>query len=189
MTESIDSQKRALRRTAKKMAKKLAGNDISLTLRDHFITRYGAGPTGALAGYCPLPDEADVMPLLHTLSATGWSCGLPVVGEKQAPLIFRHWATGDELTKGAFATMQPGDGKPVIRPDILLVPMLAFDGKGARLGRGAGFYDRTLALLRQTSSILAIGVAYAEQKLDFVPTDAHDQPLDAVLTQHGFENF
>jgi len=139
-----------------------------------------------IAGYWPMGDEADVRPLLEALAQQGHILALPVVARKDAPLIFRRWAPGQDLEAGPHRTAHPNASAPDIVPDVLLVPLLAFDGRGGRLGYGGGYYDRTLDGYRRTGrKILAVGVAFAAQQRPDVPVDDHDQRLDWVITEQG----
>ena len=102
-----------------------------------------------------------------------------------APLDFRSWQPGDALVAAAFGTQEPAAGQASVEPEILLVPLLAFDARGYRLGYGGGFYDRSLAWLRRRGDILVIGLAYAGQQVDRVPQDENDQRLDWVVTDQA----
>lgn len=154
-----------------------------------FIPSFAAIPLRSslvIAGYWPLGDEADVRPLLAELSARGHVIALPVVLQKNAPLVFRRWCLGQELEQGPHRTVHPLASADVVQPDLLLVPLLAFDERGGRLGYGGGYYDRTLAALRGSGKkILAVGVAYAVQQWPGLPMDEHDQRLDWVITEQG----
>jgi 5-formyltetrahydrofolate cyclo-ligase len=132
-----------------------------------------------------MPEELNVWPLLRRLHAAGVPLALPVVEGKGKPLVFRAWTPGDAMDKGVWGIPQPKADKPVLEPDLLLVPLLAFDRTGRRLGYGGGFYDRTLASLRARKPIVAIGLAYDEQRVDAVPHLDYDQRLDWVLTPSG----
>lgn len=141
----------------------------------------------SIAGYWPLGDEIDCRPLLAALKSTGAQVALPVVAGQGQVLIFRIWTPGDALDQGPFGTAHPGIRAAVVVPRVLLVPLIAFDAAGNRLGYGAGYYDRTIAALRRAAlnnegAITAIGLAYDEQEVDAVPAEAHDQHLDAVMT-------
>jgi 5-formyltetrahydrofolate cyclo-ligase len=127
--------------------------------------------------------EISTTELFDRLVAEGWTTALPVVVAKNTPLLFRQWAPGDALVLGRWDIQIPPDTAPEVEPDVLLVPMLAFDHKGYRMGYGGGFYDRTLAKLRALKKVTAIGVAYAGQEIDMVPHDDHDQPLDWIMTE------
>lgn len=100
-------------------------------------------------------------------------------------LLFRAFSFGDDLVEGPMKIMQPLGSAQEVSPDILLVPLLAFDGRGFRLGYGGGYYDRALAFLRAQKKVMAIGLAFAGQMVDQIPTEPHDAPLDAILTEEG----
>ncbi len=146
-----------------------------------------AGPTmgAVVSGYAAIGEELDPLPLLKRLAGEGYRVVLPVIVQQGAPLKFRQWEPGTPLQPGSFSVPVPGEDAPVLRPEILLVPLLAFDAEGFRLGYGAGFYDRTLAGLRARGRITAIGIAFDEQRLEAVPKDAYDEQLDWVLTPSG----
>jgi 5-formyltetrahydrofolate cyclo-ligase len=124
--------------------------------------------------------------VLEALHERGHPIGLPAMPGQAQPLTFRAWQPGAELQDGGFGTRVPPESAPVIVPRVLLVPMLAFDRAGYRLGYGGGFYDRTLAQLRANQAdTLAVGVAYQAQEVDRVPRDRYDQRLDMILTEQG----
>jgi 5-formyltetrahydrofolate cyclo-ligase len=137
-------------------------------------------PGAIVAGFLPIRDEIDILPALHALSERGHPIVLPETPRRGLPLLFRLWRAGDTLVEGRFGTSHPVGAEAV--PDVLLVPLLAFDRRGHRLGYGAGYYDRTLAKL---PAALAIGCAYAAQELDEVPAGPYDAPLHAVATERG----
>ena len=136
-----------------------------------------------VSAFFPYKSEIDTRPLLGKLAGEGWTTALPIVIALGEPLIFRRWLPGEPTVPGVWDIPRPADEAPLLEPDVLLVPLMAFDRKGYRLGYGGGFYDRTLSLLRAKKPITAIGVAYAAQEVDSVPHDAHDQPLDFVMTE------
>jgi 5-formyltetrahydrofolate cyclo-ligase len=138
-----------------------------------------------VSGFASLPEELNVWPLLRRLAGAGVPLALPVVAKMGQPLVFRGWAPGDLMNKGVWDIPEPKADKPMVEPDILLVPLLAFDAHGGRLGYGGGFYDRTLAGLRAMKPIVAIGLAYDEQRVNAVPLLDYDQRLDWVLTPSG----
>lgn len=145
------------------------------------------GNLRAVSGYVPIGDEIDPRPALSALSATGIGCCLPVVVGKDRPLIFREYADGAPLQAGPFKTKHPLPSAPEVVPDVILVPLLAFDRNLNRLGWGGGFYDRTLAQLKQsTDHPIAIGIAYSAQQVDTLPTEVFDHPLDRVITEAGW---
>jgi len=141
--------------------------------------------TVVVSGFASLPEELNVWPLLRRLHGEGFKLALPIVEGKGLPLVFRAWAPGDEMGKGVWDIPQPKPDKPVVEPDILLVPLLAFDRHGRRLGYGGGFYDRTLRALRSRKPITAVGLAFDEQQVDAVPHLDYDQRLDWVLMPSG----
>ncbi len=182
---TIDDEKQELRRIAKERRASLAGQGreaAAENLADNFYKAGGRGASLTVAGYWPMVDEIDVRPLMTRLSDDGWKVALPVVVGPEQPLIFRQWRMEMELQAGDFGTRHPGPEAPEAVPDILLVPLLAFDDRGFRLGWGGGFYDRTLARLRATRDISAVGIAYQGQKVDRVPHSPNDEPLDRVVT-------
>lgn len=138
-----------------------------------------------LALYRPIRGELDPLPLARALGA---ATALPVTPPRgsDAPLSFRLWREGERLARSAFGTIEPPETAPPTTPDVVLTPLLAFNADGHRLGWGQGHYDRTLAALRARGSPVAIGVAYAAQRRDDLPVEAHDQPLDGVLTETAY---
>jgi len=146
---------------------------LDTALRDH----RGA----VLAGYMPLHSEIDPRPVMVRWAETGRVC-VPVVAGKGLPLAFHAWTAHSRMLPGAFGALIP-ETADIVVPEVLIVPLVAFDRSGYRLGYGGGFYDRTLADLRAASGATAIGFAYAAQEMPRVPREATDQPLDAVVTE------
>jgi 5-formyltetrahydrofolate cyclo-ligase len=138
-----------------------------------------------LSGYMPMRTEIDPLP---AMAAHQGPVGVPVIIGKGQPLRFREWSPGARMVEGAFRALIPEDGAWV-EPEVLIVPLLAFDARGYRLGYGGGFYDRTLEGLRAKGPVLAVGFAFAAQEMPDVPTDATDQRLDAVVTEKGVTVF
>jgi 5-formyltetrahydrofolate cyclo-ligase len=130
-----------------------------------------------------LGDEIDVRPLLQALHDDGYAVGLPVTPAEPEPLGFRRWTPGTPLQPGPFGTAQPASTVPPLEPDALLVPLLAVDADGYRLGYGGGYYDRTLAALRDRRRVIAIGVGFEAQRVEHLPRDAQDHRLDWLLTE------
>jgi 5-formyltetrahydrofolate cyclo-ligase len=145
----------------------------------------GPAREGTVSAFAAMPEELNVWLLLRRLHGAGVPLALPVVAGKGKPLVFRTWTPGDAMDKGVWDIPQPKPEQPVVQPDILLVPLLAFDAQGRRLGYGGGFYDRTLASLRARKAIVAVGLGYDEQLVDAVPHLDYDQQLDWVLTPSG----
>ncbi|HEY1736466.1 MAG TPA: 5-formyltetrahydrofolate cyclo-ligase [Methylovirgula sp.] len=120
--------------------------------------------------------------LLATLAEQGVATALPVIEKRGMPLTFRLWKEGDPVVEAKWGIKEPLPSAPEVFPDLLFVPLAAYDRKGNRIGYGAGFYDRTLARLRAMKKITAVGVAYHVQEMPEVPTDATDEKLDFILT-------
>ncbi len=135
-----------------------------------------------VSGFWPIKEEIDIRPLMIELFNQGCQLALPVVQGKGQPLIFRAWRPGDPLEAGVFGTLQPSAKREVLQPDALIVPLLACDEEGWRLGYGGGFYDRTLAGLRAKNNVTAIGVGFDAQLVPEVPHGPADQRLDWLLT-------
>jgi 5-formyltetrahydrofolate cyclo-ligase len=153
-------------------------------LRFRFLTTIPTADHDAISAFWPLADELDTRPLIMALAARGHRIGLPVVTKKGQPLLFRLWTPGTELVQGNFRVMTPPPEAPEVVPSLLIVPLLAFDRAGYRLGYGGGFYDRTLQKLRGLGGdVLAVGVALSAQEVPAVPRDDTDQPLDWIVTE------
>ncbi len=137
-----------------------------------------------VSAYWPLPGELDPRPALRALVQRGAAGALPRVIGDGHPLDFHAWQPEDRLIEGRFKVMEPAPEAAIVSPNVLLVPLLAFDGPCHRLGHGKGYYDRTLQRLRVNSpAVRAIGVAFAAQEVERVPTDEFDQTLDMVITE------
>ncbi len=145
------------------------------------LADYLAGKSGALAGYMPMRTEIDP---LAAMAAHRGAVGVPVIIGPAQALRFRQWSPEAQMMAGEFGALIPAEG-PWITPQVLIVPLLAFDARGYRLGYGGGFYDRTLEALRAQGPLLAVGFAFAAQQVDEVPIDATDQRLDLVVTETG----
>ncbi len=150
-------------------------------LRDVLLREAPPPPGAIIGGFWAMGSEIDTRPLLDALHMRGHVIALPVTPPRGQPLFFRPWSAGMPMARGPMGTQHPAEGAAVT-PDWLIVPLLAFDRSGARLGYGGGYYDRTLALLGQRT---AIGVAYAAQEIPRVPTGPHDIPLHAIATEQG----
>jgi 5-formyltetrahydrofolate cyclo-ligase len=186
MTE--ESVKAALRRTAETVRAKAhaeLGGVAGEALARHGMAVLGERSFLSVSAYWPIRTEIDIRPLLSALVNNGRDAALPVVAGRGQPLQFRRWRPGVSLDRDAFGLAHPRPDAPIILPDVVLVPLLAFDRRHHRLGYGAGFYDRTLADLRHRKQVLAIGVAFAAQEVEEVPLDSWDEPLDLVLTERG----
>lgn len=178
---------RAEARAARARCHKDAGQNAGAAIATHLLSLLPGLRPGLLtiAGYHAKGDEVDVLPALSALVAAGHSTALPVVTGRAWPLVFRLWRPGHPLVPGAFRIMEPMGDAPLIQPDIVLVPLLAYDQAGYRLGYGGGFYDRTLEVLRAEAPTVAVGIGYAGQGVDKLPIDAYDQRLDWIVTEQG----
>jgi 5-formyltetrahydrofolate cyclo-ligase len=136
-----------------------------------------------VSGFMPLKSEINPLPLMRKLTDAGASLALPAVAGRGKPLVMRSWQWGEPLAAGVWGIREPMPKAPEVEPDILLVPLLAFDRSGHRIGYGAGYYDLTIAQLRAKKPIAAVGLAFAVQELSRVPATAFDAPLDLVLTE------
>ena len=150
------------------------------------LADYLAGYRGkSLSGYMPMRTEIDP---LHAMAAHQGTVCVPVITGKGQPLRFREWTPGCTMIAGEFGALIPADGA-WIEPDVLIVPLLAFDARGYRLGYGGGYYDRTLQALRAKRATIAVGYAFAAQRVLEVPIDENDQRLDAIITERGVVRF
>jgi 5-formyltetrahydrofolate cyclo-ligase len=136
-----------------------------------------------VSGYMPLGSEVDPQLLLRRIGARGSVTCLPDVASAVTPLVFRRWDAGDALETGAYGIQVPGQAAEPVSPTLLLVPLLAFDRGGHRLGYGGGFYDRTIAGLRGVREITTVGLAFSDQLRDDLPVGPHDMRLDWIVTE------
>jgi 5-formyltetrahydrofolate cyclo-ligase len=178
---TLADQKAALRRAAfaRRKAAHAEGHDgaAQAVLAAHL--RPWAGRP--LAGYLPIRTEIDPIPVM---AAWKGPVGLPVVEAPGQPLRFRAWEQGCAMEDGPFGIRVPATGVEIV-PEVLIVPLAAFDHRGMRLGYGGGFYDRTLAMLKARADVHAVGFAYAAQEENTLPCEATDVALDAVVTERG----
>lgn len=142
-------------------------------------------PPGIVSLFLPMAEEIDPRPAIERIHASGGAIALPVVTGKRTHLDFRRWAPGEPLIPGVWNIPEPPPSAPSVEPDVVIVPLVAFDRRGGRLGYGAGFFDRTLAVHRARKPLRAIGFAFACQEVEAVPIEAHDEPLDAIVTENG----
>jgi len=146
------------------------------------LSSFLAGYRGVgLAGYMPIRTEINPLPAMEEAAAHG-RVGVPVILGEGQPLKFSEWSPEGEMKDGPFGAKIPFDDR-FFEPEIVIVPLVAFDAKGGRLGYGGGFYDRTLELLRRRRPTLAVGFAYSDQIAKDLPLETTDQPLDLVITE------
>lgn len=151
-----------------------------------FAGELGIAPGATVAGYHPIRDEADPRGLMAALSALGHKLALPCVVAARSALVFRAWNPGDVLKPNAYGIAEPLADAAELVPAAVLVPLLAFDANGHRLGYGGGYYDRTFEVLPR---VRIIGVAYSGQEMASVPREQHDHRLDLVVTENGVHVF
>ena len=191
MTTPIDQLKSDLRKTAfarrdalsaaerQAAAEAIAARPFPLPIKPGMI----------VSGFSPLKTEINPLPLMRKLAAGGARLALPVVDGRGKPLIMRSYAFGQALNQGVWGIREPKDDAPEVDPDILIVPLAAFDRRGNRIGYGAGYYDMTIKRLRSRKPVIAVGIAYAAQEVPEVPTTPRDERLDLVLTEHEVIDF
>ncbi len=146
-------------------------------------------PGTVVAGYSPIRSELDPTPLMQTLAAQGARLALPVITARGQSLRFRVWHAGDRLLPGSLGILEPSPAAAEIVPDIVLVPLAAFDRTGHRIGYGAGHYDRTLAHLHKSKGFCGDRARLRGQEVAAVPALQHDVPLDYVLTETKLFDF
>tara|TARA_B100000686_G_scaffold346725_1_gene433966 strand:+ start:785 stop:1363 length:579 start_codon:yes stop_codon:yes gene_type:complete len=175
---------RKVARVSRQRARLEAPVDASMRAAAQFIEAIEVLPSCVVSGYWPIQSELDPLPLMWRLQEIGCVCALPVVVGFQEPLKFRSWRLGENLSDGPFGTKEPELVSPEVIPNILIVPLLAFDSRGYRLGYGGGFFDRTLRMLRRRKKLCtAIGFAYSDQEVQEVPVTVTDEPLDWVVSE------
>ena len=180
MREEALARRASLRAQATEASQRMARNFLqAISLRDGAV----------ISAYAAIGEEADPAPLLDLLRSKGHPIALPRVVKKGETLAFHRYERGAPLVPGVFGLSQPAKDWPEATPDVLVVPLLAFDRRGRRLGYGGGFYDRTLATLRASRNILAVGFAFAGQEVPDVPHRESDEPLDWIVTEEGARRF
>lgn len=190
-SDELDAEKAELRRvqTTIRKAASVDADHVAKAMADcadDIIAAFDLTPQDVAAGYWPIKTEIDPRPLLERLGAKGLNTALPATPKPGQPLVFHHWKAGDEVIEGLYGTSEPKPDAPICYPSLILVPMLAFDDDGYRLGYGGGFYDRSLEVLRgRGGNVYALGIAYDSQRVDMVPIGPYDAQLDGVLTGSG----
>jgi 5-formyltetrahydrofolate cyclo-ligase len=190
---AIAEDKRRLRtrmRALRLVADQKEGPDAAGAVTRHLLAvlpELGIEAGSIVAGYWPIATELDVRPLLARLHERGIVCALPAIVPGNDLLVFRRWDPISELEPGEHDTRQPPVAAAAVPPDVLLVPLLAVDAVGHRLGYGRGWYDRSLAALRRQRRVIAVGVGYGVQRIERVPSTIGDQAVDWILTERAFE--
>lgn len=187
----LRNRKRQLRHSAELLRQKIkaeqpdAGAEVARLVLQHVRSKDPAAwaPGTVVSSYFQRGSEMEMTALNAALVEAGYDLALPVVLGRGHPLAFRRYRPGDALTKGVLEVMEPLPAAPILVPKILLLPLLGFDRRGNRLGYGGGYYDRTVALLRREASILAIGIAFAQQECPDIPVGGTDAPLDWIVTE------
>lgn len=179
---TLADQKKAAR--AEAFERRKAAHAVHAAAATEALCNHLAGQAGrVISGYLPIRSEANPVPAMERLARRN-RIAVPVVTAAREPLVFREWTPGCQLERGNFDVMVPVEGSELV-PDLVIVPLVAFDSALHRLGYGGGFYDRTLAKLRAEGDVYALGFAYSAQCLAALPIEATDAPLDAVLTESG----
>ncbi len=189
---SLKEQKNSVRREALARRDGLDRTwriEVSLRIAEIGAAGIDAGPGAVVAGFLPIRSEIDLRPLLSALREKGARICVPVVRDKQT-IVFRELDRGARLIESGFGTVGPGPDAAVLDPDIMLMPLAAFDRRGHRLGYGAGYYDRAITRMHERGlKPRLIGTAYSCQQVERVPDEDHDVPLHEILTEHGLRQF
>lgn len=179
----IALQKADLRKKAFEARKTARSADREAAAATHLLTLLAGDHGKPMSGYMPIRTEINPVPVMAAMAAFG-PVAVPVIQGAGQGLLFHEWTPGAKMVDGPFGAQVPESVKPVI-PQVLIVPLVAFDAQCMRLGYGGGFYDRTLEKLRENGLVKAIGYAFAGQKVDALPLEPTDQSLDAVVTEDG----
>lgn len=183
--EALAAQKDAARKAG--FARRKAAFDVALPGQSAYLSEFLAGYRGVpVSGFMPIRTEINPLPAMAEAAAHG-PVGVPVIQEAGQPLKFSEWEPDAPLKDGPFGAQIPLEDR-FFEPEIVIVPLVAFDRNGGRLGYGGGFYDRTLEQLRQKRATLAVGFAFAAQEAQNLPLEATDQPLDLIITEAGIHD-
>jgi 5-formyltetrahydrofolate cyclo-ligase len=163
--------------------------EASFRIAEHGARELAIEPGTIVSGFLPIRSEPDIRPLMANLAERGARLCTPVILDRQT-IVFRELVRGAELVPSGFGTIGPGADAAVLDPELMLVPLAAFDGAGNRIGYGAGHYDRAIGrLLAKGLKPHLVGIAFDLQEIAAVPFHDHDRPLDAVLTESGLRSF
>jgi 5-formyltetrahydrofolate cyclo-ligase len=193
MMSSVKEEKKALRDILRERCEEASRDVIaaSLALRDRFLASsdfvdQGLNGNLLVSAYSGYGAEIDPLPLIKALQEKGHKFCLPCIQQKGEPLVFRAYDLGDPVRLGPWGIPEPLSSAPVVQPDVMFIPMLGFDRTGNRLGRGGGFYDRTLNEARRHRKVYAIGLAYACQEVPEIPCGPYEARLDAIVTDKDY---
>lgn len=190
-SHAVISSKADLRATALAKRDALTGEQRSaaaLAIAERGLP-FELAPGTVVSGYSPIRNEIDPTPLMLKLAAQGARLALPTVTARGQSLIFRAWSPNARMVLGSLGIPEPSPAAAEVVPDLMLVPLAAFDRLGHRIGYGAGHYDHTFAHLRKSKAVTGIGLGFAVQEIEAVPALAHDVALDYVLTEAQMFDF
>ena len=189
MSPSPPDSKDTLRQTAfrkRLLLSAAARKQAAHAMMEKFIQEAPLKAGLVIGGYWPIHSEINVLPLLTRLLSLGYACALPQITGKDKPLVFRSWHEKTPMRSGANEMKEPDPaGSAVVTPDLLIVPLLAFDSERHRLGYGAGYYDRTFLHLKKSHAFTVIGVAYDTQKINKIPASEQDHKMDMIVTDRN----
>lgn len=177
-SKKAEVRRRALARRGTLSAQERIEASLALAGR---IGEHDIPPGAVVSGFWPIRDEVDLRPAMQMLADRGHPLCLPAIVNGE--LEFRRLDSETELVKAGFGTVEPGPSAPVLLPEVMLVPLAAFDRRGHRIGYGKGYYDRAIAKLRRSGAPICIGVAFSIQEVEEVPFEDHDEPLRAIVTE------
>jgi 5-formyltetrahydrofolate cyclo-ligase len=186
VTETLIDEEKAIARRDAMTRRNALPADLRAQAAETIAARpfpFPLPPGTIVSGFMPLKSEINPLPLMRRLAADGVRLALPVIDRRGKPLLMRAFAFGDALDSGQWGIREPKPDAGEVAPDIMLVPLLAFDRSGNRIGYGAGYYDMTIAKFRATKSVVTVGIAYAAQEIADVPVTERDARLDLVLTE------
>ena len=188
-TDKVQSREIALGKR-REIHDNISHNEYGARIRHFFHKWISVKKSVSVIGlYYPVNSEMNPLTLIDYPNSQGKNTCLPIVIDKNSPLIFKAWRPGKDMVAGRYGIPVP-DNDQIVTPDLVICPLLAYDDKGMRLGYGGGFYDRTIRHLRRNKPTRYMGLAFSEQKsYHDLPSEEHDVPLDAILTESGISNF
>ena len=188
-TDKVQSREIALGKR-REIHDNISHNEYGARIRHFFHKWISVKKSVSVIGlYYPVNSEMNPLTLIDYPNSQGKITCLPIVIDKNSPLIFKAWRPGKDMVAGRYGIPVP-DNDQIVTPDLVICPLLAYDDKGMRLGYGGGFYDRTIRHLRRKKQTRYMGLAFSEQKsYHDLPSEEHDVPLDAILTESGISNF